>query len=1022
MKRQLPLIALSLSFLYACQAQPTQSPQALQAPQPQNLAAPEPRPAPQNPSELPVLQAEAQVKNLKDGFADVELRISLDQQGQDFKTQAFNCGSIEFYHVTIQGLGIASPILPSSPTPNGSNNISRSGCDVGTVNFTNVPVGAGRVIEIQALNASQGEITGLKIMGITDVTSVGSTPVEISFRSTPEAAVLLSLMKDHGAKGEALVSRLDQDAFSSFIDGIMGPSQTSSDPPAYTYTVHPTLVKTDEIASALVNNDGDVSALVASNYVDSTASVSGLIVGIDTGDNLDYRVGDPISTPQSEPSPGAHTFSFTVPGVAPGTWQLNVDNTDTLQTQTRTVNAGDTGVFIDFYNLNPADWNNNGPNGGGLVYDVIRSGSTVYAGTERGVYLSTDGGTSWSFSGLHDQKVLSLSFGNDNTEVFAGTENSGIYFSLDSGSNWNQATTANDVNSLKVNSILYINDDSDYIYAATNDGVLEAVDGAPNWNSWTKVNTVTAPGSGDLANQEVTDLVSFGLGGPFFISVAEGAQAGVFRSTDPATNGWTPFVDKDNDGPGSGDLNVADQPTALLAQGSNIFVGTRAGTVAFSQRDTLDWTTPSGSTGAPVNALEYNGTTGDYIAATEGGAMRTAFFPSTTWSWSEFSAGNAINNPFVTAVDTSAAASGNNGLFVATKGGGVSETSAGSFAYRNAGLHAAIINDIALYTPFSSVYKFVATEGGSVLRFDPIASPGMEWEALLGLAPNMGKERYIKSVAVDNNGTLYAGYNGGLQSFEDADSAAASTNWTDFTGLGTIPNSSEVVAIDTTSSQVYAAVKNSTTANAGLYRSSCLFNSSSCVNGSWTQVRSGTNFTAVAHHPSNDAKIYAGDANGNMHISSDSGTSWSTQNNVANGPIVDISVPNWSDYENDYFIVADLNGNPQVRRFDSANATWRDLNGNLPAESTLSLIADPEKPSVLYVGTKGAGVYRTSAGLSSAAPNWDTFNASSSPISFGGLGVRSLAYDDFNQYLVGGTDGAGLFKTDASLGGGCCLN
>ena len=59
---------------------------------------------------------------------------------------------------------------------------------------------------------------------------------------------------------------------------------------------------------------------------------------------------------------------------------------------------------------------------------------TIFVGTESGgVYRSVDNGITWSFLGLPNTTITSLSrFG---TDIIAGT-NSGIYKSPDNGTNW----------------------------------------------------------------------------------------------------------------------------------------------------------------------------------------------------------------------------------------------------------------------------------------------------------------------------------------------------------------------------------------------------------------------------------------------------------------------------------------------------------------------------------------------------------------------------------------------------------
>jgi ligand-binding sensor domain-containing protein len=75
------------------------------------------------------------------------------------------------------------------------------------------------------------------------------------------------------------------------------------------------------------------------------------------------------------------------------------------------------------------------------VYALLFDGNTpnkLYAGTDDGLYISTDGGSHWTrvaFSGL---KVYALADNDGSSSlIFAGTS-AGFYFSSDGGSAWEQ--------------------------------------------------------------------------------------------------------------------------------------------------------------------------------------------------------------------------------------------------------------------------------------------------------------------------------------------------------------------------------------------------------------------------------------------------------------------------------------------------------------------------------------------------------------------------------------------------------
>src|SRR5664280_2625467 len=96
--------------------------------------------------------------------------------------------------------------------------------------------------------------------------------------------------------------------------------------------------------------------------------------------------------------------------------------------------------FLFFYNgvLN-AQWVQTNISNSGYVNSLTVSGNNIFAGTDNGVYLSTNSGASWAQvnNGLPLYKpIYSLDVIGNN--IFAGTFG-GIYLSTNNGTNWAQA-------------------------------------------------------------------------------------------------------------------------------------------------------------------------------------------------------------------------------------------------------------------------------------------------------------------------------------------------------------------------------------------------------------------------------------------------------------------------------------------------------------------------------------------------------------------------------------------------------
>lgn len=97
------------------------------------------------------------------------------------------------------------------------------------------------------------------------------------------------------------------------------------------------------------------------------------------------------------------------------------------------------------------------------ITSLAVSDSNLFAGTGGGVFLSTNNGTSWTAanSGLADPLINSLV--TDGTNLFAGTW-SGVYFSTNNGTSWNQSHSG-----LTYNGILSLVINDTNLFAGTNE-------------------------------------------------------------------------------------------------------------------------------------------------------------------------------------------------------------------------------------------------------------------------------------------------------------------------------------------------------------------------------------------------------------------------------------------------------------------------------------------------------------------------------------------------------------------------
>jgi photosystem II stability/assembly factor-like uncharacterized protein len=186
--------------------------------------------------------------------------------------------------------------------------------------------------------------------------------------------------------------------------------------------------------------------------------------------------------------------------------------------------------------------------------------SIIYAGTNGGVFKTTDWGSNWSAmnSGLTSTQVSALAINPSNTSVlYAGTAG-GLFKSADGGMNWRASgMTYGGVEALAI-------DPSDYsiIYQGTLVGVFKSADGGETWSNCGLPYEVTALAI-DPSNTSIIYAMTL--------------SAGVFKSTNggkswpPAINGLPCFLNY------ALAINPTNTSTVYGAGGCAVFKSTDAG-------------------------------------------------------------------------------------------------------------------------------------------------------------------------------------------------------------------------------------------------------------------------------------------------------------------------------------------------------------------------------------------------------------------------------------------------------------
>jgi len=141
-------------------------------------------------------------------------------------------------------------------------------------------------------------------------------------------------------------------------------------------------------------------------------------------------------------------------------------------------------------------WTQLGGPGGGKINAVAVSpdfvaDSTILAGTNAGIFKSTDGGISWNSSsnGLESPGTYALAFSPDfasDSTVFVGTS-SGIFKSTDGGASWsvlNLGGVSNNYDSPVTVSPNYVADQTVLVGQTYDKGVIKSTDGGVSWSQY----------------------------------------------------------------------------------------------------------------------------------------------------------------------------------------------------------------------------------------------------------------------------------------------------------------------------------------------------------------------------------------------------------------------------------------------------------------------------------------------------------------------------------------------------------
>ena len=564
-----------------------------------------------------------------------------------------------------------------------------------------------------------------------------------------------------------------------------------------------------------------------------------------------------------------------------------------------------------------AQWGpTNGPFGGS-PYCLLSKNNTLFAGTDCGVFVTSNDGEVWErrANGLTDcTPVVALVEFNNN--ILAGTNN-GVYLSNDNGLNWNSSSSG--LTNLDV-FCFYTNGQD--ILLSTQGGVFKSVNGGSSWSS----SSIGIPGNSGA----VTSFAKLGS------SIFATHYLGVFKSNDNGfswslTNAGLPQG-------GGGTYSLGN----ICTVNTTLFVTTNDG-LYLSTNNGTSWTQSTSNLPLSFSNLYYSGTalyasvypSGIYKSTNSGSTWTqiSSLYASnylyannklyTTYYGTSLDEGNgvykAVNNESVwTNIGLGRAGSANdilkdgNNLYCATKNGFYFSNDQGNtWRLRNNGLNInTVVNCIAKH----GSNLFIGTDKYGVFKSSDL---GLNWlQVVNGLyeAPiftfhrilsieSIGTDLFIGALSLTTN-TTTAGQG---RIFKSSNNGTSWTNTTNNISNG--DNFTYVYDIHTIGSVIYLAT------NKGVFLST-----NSGV--SWVGSNFGMPVNQIPALTSNSTNLfaaqpYSGSSTsgppGGVYVSNDYGSNWGNNNYWSYNTVYSLfAINNIVFGGSNYALISNDNGNTWV--------------------------------------------------------------------------------------------------------------
>jgi hypothetical protein len=342
-------------------------------------------------------------------------------------------------------------------------------------------------------------------------------------------------------------------------------------------------------------------------------------------------------------------------------------------------------IFIG--NIANGQWQQTSGPGCGPINCFAGGGSTTFVGTNEGIYLSTNNGSSWTEvnNGLTSNSIISLAI-SGNT-IFSGSAydfnsgtSGGIQVSYNNGNSW---TAAN--NGIVANSeirALAIKDST--VFASTSNGLFISTNLG---NSWSFINVDTSYHD----NYFPAILIK---GNDIFLS----RNNGIYKSTNNG-NTWALL--------NTGFTNTI--VTSLVIKDTNIFAGTYGEGIFMSSNNGSSWTSMNNglqsSYGYHIQTLTVSGNS--IFAGTHGGVYRSIDNANT---WTLVNANLTYDNIALFAIGNNIFAGSGYGVYLSTNNG--SSWNLANHGIANSFINALTVNDNKIYA-CTNKGLFVSNDNGN---------------------------------------------------------------------------------------------------------------------------------------------------------------------------------------------------------------------------------------------------------------------------------------------------------------------